>query len=673
MKQIILNIITVLALLCAPLAASADSDVTAEKAAQKTPSGWTPVNLPTITIKTTVDITSKGASTSSSDNASAIQAAIDEVYKAGGGMVVVPSGTWLSGPIVLKSNVVFHISVNATIKLLPYGGIGEVKAGTGYYPTASLKDGKYSYSVFMTGSNSMTNVIVEGEGETSVIDGQGDGGWWRDYKSLGTRPSLIRFTSGSKFLFRNFKMQNSPGTNLTLGQSGNASHFTVHNVTISNPDSEAANPSHNTDGIPVWGPYVNIYDCNISTGDDNIVCDSKAHHVHAWNIACGYGHGMSIGSYTEQTHDIIYEDITFNKTGSGFRIKTNSDRSGNDQEGTSSNGAVKNIICRNATMTGCPSPIKITSWYDSDLEDPSKCQTSAVTSKTPEFCNILFQNITADAVPGKTSWKHNRPVYLYGRPEMYIHDITFDNVQIASVLGMFLAYCKDIVFKNKCTVVNTKDNSKPVTTQYQASWRGTFDGTASEEDDNDGPKVQETLFQLSLTEESNVTLQYGKDLDLADYATITGGKALLHNGHTTKDAVMIAADGINIANSGGSYILITLDKPLAVGDVIVTTGGDGGYITTAPSTTATDNITNNMFTCSTNFLGTKQVYINRGATKPKIKGIAVYRNYDPNATGIATIALQKNDSAYRYNLQGQRVSKATKGILVSNGKKFIAN
>lgn len=662
MKRILLNSLTALALLCAPLSASADSDVTTEKAQQNTPEGWTAVNLPNIpaiTSANTFNITAYGASTSSADNTAAIQAALNAVPSAGG-MVVIPAGVWLCGAITLKAKTVLHLAAGATLKQLAYGVYPEIASKPGEYPN------------FITVS--VNDVIIEGESQTtSIIEGQG-AAWWRavEDKVSFKRGSAIRFTKGQRFLVRNLRTQNTPGTNITLGQSGNASHFTVHNVTISNPDSEGSNPSHNTDGIPVWGPYVNIYNCNISTGDDNIVVDSYGHHVHAWNIKCGYGHGMSIGSYTVQTHDIIYEDITFNKTGSGFRLKTNTGRSGNSQTGT--NGAVKNIVCRNATMTGCPSPIKITSWYDEDKQNPADVSTpSTVTGTTPEFCNILFQNITADAVSGKTSWKHNRPVYLYGRPEMYIHDITFDNVQIASVLGMFLAYCKDIVFKNKCTVVNTKDNSKPVTTQYQASWRGTFDGTASGEDDNDGPKVQETLFQLSLTEESNVTLQYGKDLDLADYATIIGGKALLHNGHTTKDAVMIAADGINIANSGGSYILITLDKPLAVGDVIVTNGGDGGYITTAPSTTATDNIANNMFTCGTNFLGTKQVYINRGATKPKIKGIAIYRNYDPNATGIVTIALQKNDSAYRYNLQGQRVSKATKGILVSNGKKFIAN
>jgi len=469
--------------------ALADNDVSAELAAQNTPEGWTAVqlpNLPAITASNTFNIKDYGAETTSGDNASAIQAAINAVPSTGG-MVVVPAGTWKCGPIVVKSKMIVHLEAGATLKLLPFAGVGVNSAGC--YPLGSKNSsGKYNYEIFLSsGSNTVNDLIIEGEGDTSVIDGQG-AGWWSHRDELGTRPALIRIKKGSRHLFRNFKMLNSPGTNLTLGQSGSASHMTVHNVTIKAPSSEAANPSHNTDGIPVWGPYANIYDCNISTGDDNIVCDSKAHHVHAWNIACGDGHGMSMGSFTEGLHDIIYEDITFTNTGSGFRLKTNTGRSGNDQTGT--NGAVKNIICRNATMTGCPSPIKITCWYDSDLQNPADNATGSVEEKTPEFYNILFQNITANGVAGKTNWKHNSPVYLYGRPEMKIHDVVFDNVQISSYRGMFLAFCNDIIFKNGCKVTNLASPSKPVAVSYQADTKGTYDGSPNEYDTAIGQVVK---------------------------------------------------------------------------------------------------------------------------------------------------------------------------------------
>lgn len=85
--------------------AFADSDVTAEQKTQNTPSGWTAVSLPqirAITKVNTVTITDFGASTSSKDNTAAIQKALDAV-PAEGGMVVVPKGRWLCGPIMIKA------------------------------------------------------------------------------------------------------------------------------------------------------------------------------------------------------------------------------------------------------------------------------------------------------------------------------------------------------------------------------------------------------------------------------------------------------------------------------------------------------------------------------------------------------------------------------------------
>jgi polygalacturonase len=42
-----------------------------------------------------------------------INGAIDQMHKKGGGVVVIPKGQWVSGPIVLKSNVNLHINKGA--------------------------------------------------------------------------------------------------------------------------------------------------------------------------------------------------------------------------------------------------------------------------------------------------------------------------------------------------------------------------------------------------------------------------------------------------------------------------------------------------------------------------------------------------------------------------------
>lgn len=458
-------------------------NTSAEESNQNTPDGWNPVQLPSVTYHSDVTLPTEGtgALSATANNRAIIQAAIDAANTAGGGIVRIPAGTWLSGPLVMKSNVVLHLNAGATLMAMPFGGVdyADTSLDGENYPWSGKNNSseKKNYQMFISCANGSENVAVEGEGDTSIIDGQG-AAWWPNRDALGTRPPLIRFEQGSKFLVRNIKLQNAPGTNLTLGNSGKASQFTVHDVTIKNPSSVQAEAtadgysavSHNTDGIPVWGPFVNIYNCTIDTGDDNVVFDSNSHHGHVWHCTFKRGHGASLGSYTVGVHDIIYEDITFQGTSQGFRIKTNrKERSGNDQAGTSTNGAVKNIICRNSTMTGVTEPITLTTHYESEVQDPSSVESAAVTVTTPEYHDILFQNITATN-PGSaySGWNHQNPIMIYGLPELYIHDITFDNVKIAanSSKGAYLAYCDKISFINGTTITGT---STPVTTKYNVT------------------------------------------------------------------------------------------------------------------------------------------------------------------------------------------------------------
>ncbi len=53
------------------------------------------------------------------DDAKAIQAAIDDCERQGGGTVVIPEGhTFVSSEIQLKSNVEFHVCTSATLKAI---------------------------------------------------------------------------------------------------------------------------------------------------------------------------------------------------------------------------------------------------------------------------------------------------------------------------------------------------------------------------------------------------------------------------------------------------------------------------------------------------------------------------------------------------------------------------
>ncbi|MFP3615715.1 endopolygalacturonase, partial [Paraburkholderia sp. SIMBA_050] len=68
------------------------------------------------------------------DSRPAFLAAIDACAREGGGRVIVPAGNWYcAGPIVLQSNVNFHLSANCTIYFSPnpadYAKDGPVDCG----------------------------------------------------------------------------------------------------------------------------------------------------------------------------------------------------------------------------------------------------------------------------------------------------------------------------------------------------------------------------------------------------------------------------------------------------------------------------------------------------------------------------------------------------------------
>lgn len=424
-----------------------------EAAEQNTPSGWTAVtlpSLPTFTAANTfyINDAAYGASTSSTDNTAAIQAALDAVPSTGG-MVVIPAGTWLTGSLTVGSKTVLHLCDGAILKMLPMSAFPT--DGNGYHKMADP---------FITGKSGASDIVIEGESrEYSIIDGQG-APWWDQVETAKaaskstTRSALIRFWQGERYLFRNFRIQNAPNTNITIGKNGTGANATVHDVTIKNPASnDPTDPSHNTDGIPVWTQHVNIYDCDIDTGDDNVVCDSESRYVHVWNCTFEAGHGASIGSYTVDLHHIIYEDITFTGTDCGFRLKSNRDRSGD----------VHDIIFRNCTMTGVESPIVITSWYD---QLPSGGPSAAAAAPddsiatTPYYHNILIKDVT---VSGHTTYKSSEKnyygIFIYGRPECKVRDVTFENVNLTHSKGLKFNFCEGISFQNCSIRVNNTNNT----------------------------------------------------------------------------------------------------------------------------------------------------------------------------------------------------------------------
>lgn len=527
------------ALMTLPVLAKAQTTfagITAEKNAQNTPEGWTAVELPqlpAITSANTFNIKDYGASTSATDNTKAIQKALDAIPTTGG-MVVIPAGTWMFGStdqmtsktevLSIKSKTVLHLCAGATLKLVEYGKAPNNK------------------TVFIGCKNkgkNVTDVVIEGEGETSIIDGQGARWWLAKEQSETFNPgAMIRFEQGQRFLLRNFKIQNTPGVNITISNSGKASHATIHGVTISEPASEAGKgkASHNTDGVSIWGPYVNIYNCNISNGDDNVVCDNDAQYIHVWNCDFGTGHGASIGSYTKNIKHVWFDNITMNGTTAGIRMKT-----GINSDGTLRGGGEEDWKFTNFTMTKVKNPLSIDCFYDKNYNsDPAvdKANARALDSTTPTYNGIYLQNVkTTDVCDGNA-------IFFVGRPESHIKNVTLDNVQISAKKGIDIRFVDNLVFKNRSKI--TVSSGAMWLKKYDSSWTDECDATStgSTVTDTKGPF---TLNSKTLTDATAGTFSNGFSISNENNKKYDVGSGTNYIKYSANQYTIIIPDGIKIA------------------------------------------------------------------------------------------------------------------------------
>ena len=525
------------ALMTLPVIAKAQTfaGITAELNAQNTPEGWTAVELPqlpAITSENTFNIKDYGASTSAADNTKAIQKALDAVPTTGG-MVVIPAGTWMFGStdqmtsktevLSIKSKTVLHLCAGATLKLVEYGKAPNNK------------------TVFIGCKNkgkNVTDVVIEGEGETSIIDGQGARWWLAKEQSETFNPgAMIRFEQGQRFLLRNFKIQNTPGVNITISNSGKASHATIHDVTISEPASEAGKgkASHNTDGVSIWGPYVNIYNCNISNGDDNVVCDNDAQYIHVWNCDFGTGHGASIGSYTKNIKHVWFDNITMNGTTAGIRMKT-----GINSDGTLRGGGEEDWKFTNFTMTKVKNPLSIDCFYDKNYNsDPAvdKANARALDSTTPTYNGIYLQNVkTTDVCDGNA-------IFFVGRPESHIKNVTLDNVQISAKKGIDIRFVDNLVFKNGSKI--TVSSGAMWLKKYDSSWTDECDATStgSTVTDTKGPF---TLNSKTLTDATAGTFSIGFSISNENNMKYDVGSGTNYIKYSANQYTIIIPDGIKI-------------------------------------------------------------------------------------------------------------------------------
>lgn len=665
MKKSILQTIVLAALLALPTFAKAQTfaGITAEQNAQNTPEGWTAValpQLPAITAANTFNITSYGASTSSADNTKAIQAALDAV-PATGGMVVIPAGTWLCGALQIKSKTIFHLAKNCTLLQQPYGTFPNNKTN------------------FIREKKNATDIVIEGEDkETSIIDGQGEA-WWRalDNGTSLNRGALIRFNSGSRFLVRNLTCKNAPAQNITLGNKSAASNSsyalnaTVHDVFIYAPASELSKtgsvyPSHNTDGIPIWDPYVNIYNCEINNGDDNVVCDSYSQYIHVWNCKFGTGHGASVGSFTKNIKHVWFDYITMNGTTAGVRLKT-----GIESNGSLRGGGEEDFRFTNFTMTKVKNPFSMDCYYDKKYNaDPAvdKANARALDSTTPTYNGILLQNVkTTDVCSGNA-------IFLIGRPESHIKNVTLDNVQINAKKGIDIRFVDNLVFKN---------GSKITVSNNGTMWVKNFDSTVDDQCDatkttvtpptptpGDATADSYILYSKTLTDGSTSTATFSNGFSISNEngKTYAVGSGTNYIKYSANPYTITIPNGIKISKMEieGKDNYDTDDA--YIGEINGETYDANKFV--FPKDKSVKSYSINFSTPVENTL----------TFTPKVKQVILKITlYTSGTTGITAITADSTKSANLYDLSGRLIAKnatadnlkgLSKGIYILNNKKY---
>lgn len=143
-----------------------------------------------------------------------------------------------------------------------------------------------------------------------------------------------------------------------------------------------------------------------------------------------------------------------------------------------------------------------------------------------------------------------------------------------------------------------------------------------------GEVTSGVFFTLVNTADQSVTIYAGQEIDLEDYATITGGSASITNKKSQTVTDMIGSKGFKISGSQSSYITINLNTPLKKGDVFTMTTnswGDGGCIAYSRQDPEYDNISNQTYIFGDADEGKTSFNIYRGLSKPQIKTITITR------------------------------------------------
>jgi len=418
-----------------------------------------------------------------------INAAINDCNKKGGGTVLVPQGSWLTGPIILKSNVNLHLASNALLQFT---------TDFNQYP---LVEGNWEGVPAVRNQSPISasgaeNIAITGAG---IIDGGGDawravkkdkltesqwkrliasGGlqsedkktWYpseKSFKGFQTkdagvlkdgktakdfedikdflRPNLLVLTGCKRILLEGVTFQNSPAWCLHPLM---CQDLTIKNIYVKNPWY-----AQNGDGIDIEScKNVLLEHSTFDVGDDGICIKSgrdaegrkramPTENVIVRNCIVYHAHGgFVIGSeMSGGAKNLFVSDCSFIGTDIGLRFKTTRGRG----------GVVEKIFINNINMKDIAGEAILFDMYymgkdpvplTGEKRELPKAEFKPVDETTPVFKNFRIDGVVCSGA--------EKAVFVRGLPEMHISDIVLENMVLQARKGFDLQEASGIRFKN---------------------------------------------------------------------------------------------------------------------------------------------------------------------------------------------------------------------------------
>ena len=393
--------------------------------------------------------------TSSATSTKAIQKAIDDCAKSGGGVVTFKPGNYVTGALFLRSNV--HLRIDVGVTLL--GSQDDADYPSIWTRVAGIE---MKWPAALINVNEQRNVKLSGGG---TIDGRGQK-WWDKYWALRREyePRGLRWASDYDAervrLMVVWKSSDVTIENLNLKRSGfwtvqvvYSDHVTVDGVKI----TENNGPS--TDGVDIdSSAFVLVQNCDIDNNDDDICLKAGRDYdglrvnrpteyvVIRNNITRRGGGILSFGS---ETSGGIRKVVAYQNRGigtnEGIRFKSAKTRG----------GFVEDILIRDIRMENVPLPFTFTlNWNPSysyaiipkDVRDIPPHWIALSTPVTPpergfcEFRNITIENIEiVNAV---------RIFTASGLPEKPIINVNFANITAQGLDAGVIQYARNWTMRN---------------------------------------------------------------------------------------------------------------------------------------------------------------------------------------------------------------------------------